>query len=85
MYKKNLEVIMMKKLLDFGNRYAKQSTWKDFALVKFCLFSMGLAAGTRVADRHKKAVSAGSLCVFAAAYIPLIIKMIRVACRETDC
>ena len=35
----------MRKLLDIGNRYAKESTWKDFALVKFCLFAMGLAAG----------------------------------------
>ena len=27
----------MYKLFDFGNRYARESTWKDFALVKFCL------------------------------------------------
>ena len=73
----------MKKLLDFGNRYAKQSTWKDFALVKFCLFSMGLGIGTLVADRYRKAVLFVSICVFAATYIPLIVKMIRVA-RKKD-
>ncbi len=44
----------MNKLFDFGNRYAKESTWKDFALVKFCLFSMGLAAGTQISAKHKK-------------------------------
>ncbi len=44
----------MNKLLDFGNRYARESTWKDFALVKFCLFSMGLTAGTQISDKHKK-------------------------------
>ena len=38
----------MKELLEFGDRYAGESTWKDFALVKFCLFSMGLIAGTYV-------------------------------------
>lgn len=69
----------MKKLLAFGNRYAKQSTWKDFALVKLCLFSMGLFVGTLVSEQHKKAVIGVSICVFAATYIPLIVKMIRVA------
>ena len=44
----------MDKLFDFGNRYARESTWKDFALVKFCLFSMGLAAGTQIPEKHKK-------------------------------
>ena len=34
----------MKKLFDLGNRYARESTWKDFALVKLCLFSMGMTA-----------------------------------------
>ena len=42
----------MRKLLEIGNRYAKESTWKDFALVKFCLFAMGLAAGTQVPDKY---------------------------------
>ena len=32
----------MKRLLDFGTRYAKQSNWTDYALTKLCLFSMGL-------------------------------------------
>ena len=32
----------MRKLLDLGNRYAKESTWKDFALKKA---AVGAAAG----------------------------------------
>ena len=73
----------MKKLLAFGNRYAKQSIWKDFALVKLCLFSMGLVVGTLVSEPYKKIVVGVSICVFVATYIPLIVKMIRVA-RERD-
>ena len=69
----------MKKLLAFGDRYAKQSTWKDFALVKLCLFSMGLVVGTLVSEQYKRAVIIVAICVFAATYIPLIVKMIRVA------
>ena len=69
----------MKKLLAFGDRYEKQSTWKDFALVKLCLFSMGLVVGTLVSEQYKRAVIIVAICVFAATYIPLIVKMIRVA------
>ena len=69
----------MKKLLAFGDRYAKQSTWKDFALVKLCLFSMGLVVGTLVSEQYKRAVIIVAICVFAVTYIPLIVKMIRVA------
>ena len=73
----------MKKLLAFGGRYAKQSTWKDFALVKLCLFSMGLAVGTLISEQYKRAVIVVAVCVFAVTYIPLIVKMIRVA-REKE-
>lgn len=69
----------MKKLLDFGNRYARQSTWKDFALVKLCLFSMGLVVGALISEPYRKAAIWIAVCVFAATYIPLIVKMIRVA------
>ena len=71
----------MNKLLDFGNRYAKESSWKDFALVKFCLFSMGLIAGTQVPDKYKKPVIGTALSVFAATYISLMVKVFRLAFR----
>ena len=38
----------MKALLRIGNKYVKKSSWRDFAVVKFCLFAMGLIAGTYV-------------------------------------
>ena len=72
----------MKKLLDIGDRYAKESTWKDFALVKFCLFSIGLAAGTQVPDKYKKKVIGAAACVFASTYISLMIKVFRVAFKK---
>ena len=73
---------VMDKLFDFGNRYARESTWKDFALVKFCLFSMGLAAGTQVPEKHKKKAIGAAACVFAATYIPLMSKVFRLAFRR---
>ena len=72
----------MKEYLEIGNRYAKESTWKDFALVKFCLFSMGLAAGTKVPEKHKKKAVGAAACVFAATYIPLMTKLFRITFKK---
>ena len=66
----------MKYLFDLGNRYAEQSSWKDFALVKLCLFSMGLALGTQVRKEHKKAVLAATAAGFAVSYVPLMMKLL---------
>ena len=75
----------MRKLLDLGNRYAKESSWKDFALVKFCLFAMGLAAGTQVPEKYKKKAAIGTAAgVFAVTYIPLMAKVFRIAFRKED-
>ncbi|MDO4520590.1 MAG: hypothetical protein Q4D59_04445 [Erysipelotrichaceae bacterium] len=73
---------MIEKLLKLGDRYASESTWKDFALVKFCLFAMGLAAGTQVPEKHKKTVIGASAAVFTATYIPLMAKLFRIAFRK---
>ena len=74
----------MKKLLDLGNRYASESSWKDFALLKFCVFSMGLAAGTQVPDKYKKPVIIAAVCVFVSTYIPLMAKVFRIAFQEEN-
>ncbi len=70
---------MFKTLLDLGDRYAKTSNWTDYALTKCCLFSMGLAVGMQIPDKHNKAVLGVSAAVFAATYIPLMIKLVNVA------
>lgn len=72
----------MRKLLELGDRYAHESNWKDFALTKFCLFSMGLAAGMSVPDKRKKGMYIVSAFVFVITYIPLMAKLIRIARRE---
>lgn len=74
----------MKVFLDIGNRYAKESSWKDFALVKFCLFAMGLIAGTQVPDTYKKPVIGTAAGVFALTYVPLMAKVFRIAFRSDE-
>ena len=69
----------MKKLLALGNRYAQESSWVDFALTKFCLFSMGLMTGIKMPAKGKKAAFGTALGVFAATYVVLMAKVVRVA------
>lgn len=42
------------KLFKIADQYCKESTWKTLALVKFCLFSMGLMAGMKIPEEKKK-------------------------------
>ena len=75
---------MIKALLALGDRYAARSSWKDFALVKFCLFSMGLIAGTMVPKEKKEPVTAVAAAIFAASYVPLMAKVFRVAAEKDE-
>ena len=64
----------MKKLFYYADRYIKKSGWKDLAMLKFCLFSIGIMAGLRIPERHRKNVMTAALAVFAVTYIPLMAK-----------
>lgn len=71
----------MKMFFELGDRYAKESTWKDFALVKFCLFAMGLIIGSLLPKKARKpAIICGS-SVFALTYIPLMTKVVKIMLR----
>ena len=72
----------MKKLFDAADVYLRQFTWKDLALVKFCLFSMGLFCGLFVKDKNKKHFAIGTLIVFVATYIPLMSDFIPMLKKE---
>lgn len=52
------------KLFKIADQYCKESTWKTLALVKFCLFSMGLMAGMKIPEEKKKMFYALSGSVF---------------------
>ena len=69
----------MKALLRIGDKYAENSSWRDFAVVKFCLFSMGLIAGMSIPKKGKKTARAVAGTVFAVTYFPLMAKLLKVA------
>lgn len=68
----------MKKLFEIGDQYAKESSWKDFALIKFCLCAMGIVIGTKVTPKYKETVTRVSVAVFIATYIPLMAKVFKI-------
>ena len=72
----------MKKLLDYANKYASKSTWKEFAMVKLCLCAIGVIIGILVPASLKFPALLIALLVFIATYIPLTIGFFKVIKRK---
>ncbi|MBQ9931489.1 MAG: sporulation protein YqfD [Firmicutes bacterium] len=70
----------MKKLFESADVYLSRSDWKDLALIKFCLFGMGLLVGSSVgAKARRPAAFAGlALFIFLVTYQSLFIHEIRI-------
>lgn len=63
------------KLFQVADRYCKESGWKTLALLKICLFSIGVMIGTLVPKKKKKAVFDIGAVAFLATYLPLMGKL----------
>ena len=74
----------MSRLFDIADRYLEESDWKTIAVLKFCLISLGILVGVKVAEKDKKRVAKCALAVFLVTYIPLMAKLFRVAVEEID-
>ena len=68
----------MNKLVEAADRYIKTSDWKIIAVLKFCLIALGTMIGLLIRPERKKPVFIVALCVFIAAYVPLMVKFYRV-------
>lgn len=72
----------MKKLFEYANLYAGQSTWKDFALVKLCLCAIGVMIGVLLPESARIYAFAVAGAVFLITYIPLMLKFIKLIIHE---
>ncbi len=72
----------MKQLFNYADKYIRQSTWKELALLKFCLFAMGVLVGIHIPEKNRKPVGIAAVAVFAATYIPLMAKFASVVLEE---
>ena len=71
------EVTVMK-LFTYADQYLKQSSWKDLALVKFCLCAMGVLIGLAVPRSRRRQFAFGAAVVFLTTYLPLMSKFAHV-------
>lgn len=71
----------MCKIVECANQFVKESSWKDLALVKFCLCSMGIMIGSVIPKEKKKCIFLVALTVFFVTYIPLMIKFGKTAVK----
>ena len=66
----------MRPLFDAADRYLKACTWKDMALLKFCLFGMGLLVGALLPKKQSRAAAGIGAALFTVTYIPLMAKFL---------
>lgn len=74
----------MKRLFDYADRYLQKSDWKDLAVIKFCLFSMGLLVGTYIPQKKKDCARIIALIVFVVTYVPLMAKLFKIIADKNE-
>lgn len=67
---------LFKFFMERADRYAAQSTWRDFALVKFCLGAMGVLMGLAIPARHKSKAGILAGAVFLTTYGALMARFL---------
>lgn len=71
----------MQRLFTCANRVIRECDWRDMALIKFCLCSLGVLIGLCVPEKKRKFPLILAAIVFAATYIPLMLKIVPAFCR----
>lgn len=71
-------------LFEIGNKYLEESDWKDLAMIKFCLCSMGILIGMMIPKKHKEITVGAALGVFIGTYIPLMAKLYNIVEKEQN-
>lgn len=68
----------MKCLFAAADEYLHKSSWKDLALIKFCLCAIGVLWGASLPAKAKKPAIFAAMAVFIATYIPLMTKFLKI-------
>lgn len=74
----------MKRLLNYADQYLQNCVWKDMAVIKCCVFSVGILAGTYIPKKNKELARTAALIVFAATLIPILIKFFAVIADKSE-
>ena len=68
----------MKCLFRWVDEYLREANWKDMALLKLCLFAVGVMVGISIPKEKKKLQLFVAAGLFLLTYIPLMTKFIKV-------
>ena len=74
----------MKRLLSYADQYLQKCVWKDMALIKCCVFSVGTLAGTYIPKKNNGLARIAALFVFAVTLIPILIKFFAVITDKSE-
>ncbi len=74
----------MKDLFRYADEYVKECDWKDMALIKTCLCSLGIIIGTLIPKQKKKPVLIVAIVIYIATYIPIMYKFVRSIMASKD-
>lgn len=74
----------MKQIFASADEFVRESDWKDLAILKFCLLSLGLLAGMQIAERCKKGVRIAASVVFTLTYVPLMVKYLKILIGKSE-
>lgn len=72
----------MKEWIGYANKYMEKMNIADVALLKACVFSLGMLAGAGIPKPHRKKAMVTAGIVFACTYGPLMTKFFRVVLGE---
>lgn len=73
---------LFQKAFRASDRYMKECNWKDLALLKFCLFAVGIIVGLNICKDKKEGVQIFAGIVFILTYVPLMAKFVPILIEE---
>lgn len=73
----------MAKFFGYAEKYIRQFTWWELALLKLCLFSAGASFGLAVPKKARPLLALIAQLLFLPSYLYLILKFFRLLERES--
>lgn len=70
----------MKRLLEIAHDYLDEMGVCDVAVLKICLLALGIILGIKLPKKWRKPALITAAIIFAATYIPMICKLVKVGC-----
>ena len=74
----------MKKLIAAGNLYLKHINLADVALLKLCVWALGVLVGLKAARRHRRGAGILAGIVFLVTYVPLMSRFLSALVRTEE-